>query len=216
MTGVQTCALPISAKALLTYDLTTDQLMLNKGTPAVPSWVDISSSSAWTLASGILYPTDSTSKLASGGELLPDVDAGGFCFNQGAGAGNIQTFKSSWVAHPFTNLAETDTYAEFRKVSGSAGGLRIEAFSDASYPFVFKSYATIATGGSAFIFDANETNGGTGAVGIAATDILAEFSTANAAQCVIYGDGDRSEEHTSELQSHSFISYAVFCLKKKN
>src|ERR1051326_8191427 len=26
----------------------------------------------------------------------------------------------------------------------------------------------------------------------------------------------RSEEHTSELQSHSFISYAVFCLKKTN
>ena len=28
--------------------------------------------------------------------------------------------------------------------------------------------------------------------------------------------GDRSEEHTSELQSHACISYAVFCLKKKN
>src|SRR5213080_5507783 len=27
--------------------------------------------------------------------------------------------------------------------------------------------------------------------------------------------GRRSEEHTSELQSHSGISYAVFCLKKK-
>src|SRR5881296_4324579 len=26
----------------------------------------------------------------------------------------------------------------------------------------------------------------------------------------------RSEEHTSELHSHSNISYAVFCLKKKN
>ena len=26
---------------------------------------------------------------------------------------------------------------------------------------------------------------------------------------------ERSEEHTSELQSHSFISYAVFCLRKK-
>ena len=25
----------------------------------------------------------------------------------------------------------------------------------------------------------------------------------------------RSEEHTSELQSHWYISYAVFCLKKK-
>src|ERR1051326_9329449 len=29
------------------------------------------------------------------------------------------------------------------------------------------------------------------------------------------GNQFRSEEHTSELQSHSFISYAVFCLKKK-
>src|SRR5881296_195497 len=29
------------------------------------------------------------------------------------------------------------------------------------------------------------------------------------------GAGVRSEEHTSELQSHSNISYAVFCLKKK-
>ena len=26
----------------------------------------------------------------------------------------------------------------------------------------------------------------------------------------------RSEDHTSELQSQSLISYAVFCLKKKN
>ena len=30
-----------------------------------------------------------------------------------------------------------------------------------------------------------------------------------------HGKTDRSEEHTSELQSHSFISYAVFCSKKK-
>src|SRR3546814_5311669 len=29
-------------------------------------------------------------------------------------------------------------------------------------------------------------------------------------------DGARSEEHTSELQSIMRISYAVFCLKKKN
>ena len=32
---------------------------------------------------------------------------------------------------------------------------------------------------------------------------------------VLGGVQRRSEEHTSELQSHSFISYAVFCLKKK-
>src|SRR6056300_1641139 len=32
----------------------------------------------------------------------------------------------------------------------------------------------------------------------------------------VTGAANRSEEHTSELQSHSEISYAVFCLKKKN
>src|SRR3546814_10178815 len=32
---------------------------------------------------------------------------------------------------------------------------------------------------------------------------------------MVYRRGDRSEEHTSELQSLMRISYAVFCLKKK-
>src|SRR3546814_2265080 len=33
---------------------------------------------------------------------------------------------------------------------------------------------------------------------------------------IVYAFFDRSEEHTSELQSLMRISYAVFCLKKKN
>src|SRR3546814_5766144 len=37
----------------------------------------------------------------------------------------------------------------------------------------------------------------------------------NAVQISAGGDVDRSEEHTSELQSLMRISYAVFCLKKK-
>src|SRR3546814_8957775 len=32
---------------------------------------------------------------------------------------------------------------------------------------------------------------------------------------LVVGNDDRSEEHTSELQSLMRISYAVFCLKKK-
>src|ERR1051325_11813425 len=45
-------------------------------------------------------------------------------------------------------------------------------------------------------------------------------SEGNAGECVggdrgAGGDEDRSEEHTSELQSPYVISYAVFCLKKK-
>src|SRR3546814_4195333 len=38
--------------------------------------------------------------------------------------------------------------------------------------------------------------------------------SANAFRTVVWGD--KSEEHTSELQSLMRISYAVFCLKKKN
>ena len=41
------------------------------------------------------------------------------------------------------------------------------------------------------------------------------FSMAFDAAQGLLGEASRSEEHTSELQSHSFISYAVFCLKKK-
>ena len=42
------------------------------------------------------------------------------------------------------------------------------------------------------------------------------FTVTDTFTLVGYWDYDeRSEEHTSELQSHSFISYAVFCLKKK-
>ena len=47
-----------------------------------------------------------------------------------------------------------------------------------------------------------------------------DFTVLSPAVCtrlkeIAAGGGNRSEEHTSELQSHSFISYAVFCLKKK-
>src|SRR3546814_7378142 len=38
---------------------------------------------------------------------------------------------------------------------------------------------------------------------------------ARVAEFFSFGTNDRSEEHTSELQSLMRISYAVFCLKKK-
>src|SRR3546814_9586735 len=61
------------------------------------------------------------------------------------------------------------------------------------------------------------------------TDAWVERSAAGDEICLITGaaeidtpgahqrlDAPRSEEHTSELQSLMRISYAVFCLKKKN
>src|SRR3546814_7453190 len=50
--------------------------------------------------------------------------------------------------------------------------------------------------------------------------LLARWNTdrtrAGAAAMIAAMDAIRSEEHTSELQSLMRISYAVFCLKKKN
>src|SRR3546814_9801495 len=51
-----------------------------------------------------------------------------------------------------------------------------------------------------------------------------DYPLGEARLLVLYSDGlqtrwnlrDKSEEHTSELQSLMRISYAVFCLKKKN
>src|SRR3546814_3587389 len=45
---------------------------------------------------------------------------------------------------------------------------------------------------------------------------LPAFDAANLEPFSPYGFAKRSEEHTSELQSLMRISYAVFCLKKKN
>src|SRR3546814_5781891 len=46
---------------------------------------------------------------------------------------------------------------------------------------------------------------------------VAVYSGADQQYCIAAsGAPDRSEEHTSELQSLMRISYAVFCLKKKN
>src|SRR3546814_5755245 len=51
---------------------------------------------------------------------------------------------------------------------------------------------------------------------VLATSDSAEFRSPLAAELADERDAaDRSEEHTSELQSLMRISYAVFCLKKK-
>src|SRR5881409_744476 len=44
------------------------------------------------------------------------------------------------------------------------------------------------------------------------TDRVVTWASGNKAVATV---SSRSEEHTSELQSQSHISYAVFCLKKK-
>jgi hypothetical protein len=58
-----------------------------------------------------------------------DVDQGGITMQQGANDAKILTFKSSDVGHGMTDVAETDTYGIFQKLS-SDGGMHIKALHD--------------------------------------------------------------------------------------
>src|SRR3546814_8924573 len=48
-----------------------------------------------------------------------------------------------------------------------------------------------------------------------ATKLFSQLGSSITLDIPIYDNSNRSEEHTSELQSLMRISYAVFCLKKK-
>ena len=86
--------------------------------------------------------TDSSRKLSTGGEDAADCDAGGLTLDQNANDAKILTFKSSDIAHGITGEAETDTYAEFKKLNADAGGLQIRTFTEDVYGFYQESTAT--------------------------------------------------------------------------
>ena len=67
---------------------------------------------------------DSNRKLATNGETASDTGEGGLCLNQAANDDIILSFKSSDVnAGGGVSGLQSDTYAAYKKLSGSAGGL---------------------------------------------------------------------------------------------
>src|SRR3546814_10370986 len=85
-------------------------------------------------------------------------------------------------------------------------------------PRFAKAGETLLTGELSAFYRSNGDGFG-GALSVtAASDRLSLSYAGSFTQSDNYkgGDHDRSEEHTSELQSLIRISYAVFCLKKKN
>src|SRR3546814_6789632 len=66
------------------------------------------------------------------------------------------------------------------------------------------------------LFDCSPVGDGAVCVIVAAAGANARAVRITGAQGMRAGRNERSEEHTSELQSLMRISYAVFCLKKKN
>src|SRR3546814_10155186 len=91
-----------------------------------------------------------------------------------------------------------------------------------TYTTLFRSSgASGGGGGSATTLIAGESNVQTASSGTDTRGETASAARARAVRAWVSTGGwsvrpDRSEEHTSELQSLMRISYAVFCLTKKN
>ena len=87
---------------------------------------------------------DSNRKLATNGETAGDTGEGGLCLNQAANDDNILTLKSSDIAHGITATAETDTYFEIRKQSGSIGGAELSAYGEQKLAYAIQGFVGLA------------------------------------------------------------------------
>src|SRR3546814_3761354 len=111
---------------------------------------------------------------------------------------------------PYTTLFRSLPNGQWQGVNGTSAAPAYSFAADADTGFMLSASNQIAvvTGGvQRLTVDAtgNMTPGG---------DNMQTLGWSSARWSVIFSG--RSEEHTSELQSLMRISYAVFCLKKKN
>src|SRR3546814_7183451 len=93
--------------------------------------------------------------------------------------------------------------------------LSILLWMDLKNPYVWACLCvTLGFGAIGFLDDYDKVRKGSSAGVSGKMRLLGEFAVAGIASYLIVLQ--RSEEHTSELQSLMRSSYAVFCLKKKN
>lgn len=109
----------------------------------------------------------------------------GLTINQGANDDEALALKSSDVAHGVTDVAETDTFARFKKFSATDGGLLITGFADAG------GQGVVITG----VAPTGDTTKGIGSVGrvsIHASDISGTNTTTAEANSNLLTVGDSS------------------------
>lgn len=120
----------------------------------------------------------------------------GLVINQGGNDDGALALKSSDVAHTMTTLAEADTWFLARKVDGADGGASLEAYSTGSYALRFRGVPTAAPvfnssfSFGAVMFDALESDGGTGTQAIGDGDVIAAFRNEFDTRAALMGNGD--------------------------
>ncbi len=130
----------------------------------------------------------------------------GVTIQQGANDDAIFALKSSDIGHPFTGIAEADTYMEFGKRWGN-GGPQTEFFSGSSgatgggeqswWPIAYAAVASTnktAVGHSPYVFDSAKTDGGTGSTSFGANENIMEVVNNNSTQLwLLDADGDTKQ-----------------------
>ena len=119
--------------------------------------------------------------------------------NQLANDNHILTLKSSTVAQQYTDAAEADTYAAFKKASASAGGLHIRGFRDADCGAVQALMLEGFLGEAACTSDSSGNYGlislrgrivcGSGATAMAATGNLLSVDNSSTTRLILKGNG---------------------------
>lgn len=128
----------------------------------------------------------------------------GLTINQGANDDNILALKSSDVAHGVTTIAETDTFAYFKKISANDGGVTLTGLSEGNAGVYLTPIITTAvtlkstSGAGAAQVDAYLKNG-TGVTAIGADGNLFSISNNGTVRfiCDAEGSGHADVEWTT-------------------
>lgn len=143
------------------------------------------------LSGGTLYGGMST-----GGETLPDVDAGGICINHGSNDGNSLTIKNADVVHSFTSVAESDTYFRVRKNLASNGGALLQGFSTSYIGSSTEAFSTNPDTRSLGLSGVGTVNlsgykaSGTVAVQLSSNENLFSVANGGVTKLLLKGNGD--------------------------
>ncbi len=133
--------------------------------------------------------------LTTGGNTAIDVNPGGIILDQGAGDGNIFTLKSSDISHPFTTIANSDTYFHIRKFTGAEGGAHIRGFAENdSSGLVLDAFTqaphAVDTNPGVIALNVRESDGGTGLAALADTDVGLTYANNSTVKVTVRGSGD--------------------------
>ena len=187
------------------------------GTGQVPGVIKLQVAAAGSLVDALTI--DSTKAVTMAGTLAVTGTAYigdtananatlGLTINQGSADDEILALKSSDIAHPFTSIAEADTYGCVQKISSSQGGLKLRGFREAG-----STTATWIEGYSG----ADSSTKTTGSVGpVLINSILTDGSTGGTAVgtdgnlAVIRNNGTTRFIFDAEGSAHSDVEWTNF------